>query len=146
MNTLHEGLSRILGHRGRQPQAPMLGERELDVMKILWLEDALSAKQVLQYLPDSDLSLSTMQSTLERLHRKALLIREKAGRFYVYRASVSRSELITLLLGDIAEQISDGQMAPMISGFMAFVGGEGSDAVPAELQETLEERPTDNNE
>ena len=59
-------------------------------------------------------------------------------------ADLADSELT--LLGDIAEQISDGQMAPMISGFMAFVGGEGSYAVPAELQETLEERPTDNNE
>jgi len=146
MNTLSERLSRMLGHRRRQPQAPMLGERELEVMKILWLGEALSAKQVLQYLPDNDLSLSTMQSTLERLHRKALLIRDKAGRFYVYRTAVTRSELITQLLEDIAEQISDGQMAPMISGFMAFIGGEDSDAVPADLQKTSRQLELGNDE
>ena len=146
MKTLSEELSRILGRHRRQPLASMLGERELEVMKILWREETLSAKQVLHHLPESDLSLSTMQSTLERLHRKALLIREKAGRFYVYRASVSRSALITLLLGDIVERISDGQMAPMISGFMDFIGEESSDTVPAELKETPEQLPTDNNE
>lgn len=144
MKILNEELNRIL--RRQQPQAPMLGERELEVLKILWREEALSAKQVLQHLPDSDLSLSTMQSTLERLHRKKLLFREKTGRFFVYRAAVSRSEMITQLLEDMAEQISDGQMAPMISGFMAFIDGENSDTVPTEVKETLEQLPTNNNE
>lgn len=146
MNHISKGLTRLLSRHKRQPQAPTLGERELEVMKILWQEDALSAKQVLTYLPNSDLSLSTMQSTLERLHKKSLLIRQKVGRFYIYRASVSRSELITQLLGDIAEQISDGQVAPMISGFMGYIGEEDSVSVATELQNRFDQIPTANHE
>lgn len=146
MNQISKGLTRILSRRQRQPQAPALGERELEVMRILWQAEALPAKQVLQHLPNRDLSLSTVQSTLERLHRKSLLIREKVGRFYLYRASVSRSELITQLLGDIAEQISDGQVAPMISGFMGYIGEEDSDSIAAELRNTFEQIATPDSE
>lgn len=148
-NITHE-LGRLLRHYSKQPKAPTLGQRELEVMKIFWQGNSLSAKQVIQNIPDSKLSLSTMQSTLERLHRKELLYREKDGRFYVYRAAVSRSEIITQLLGDISEQISDGQMAPMISGFMAFVGkettGTESETLATEVQDAIEQNPTDHHE
>lgn len=139
MKTFSEGLKRLL----RRPslQAPALGERELIVMKILWQNESLSAKQVLDQLPESNLSLSTMQSTLERLSRKTLLRREKSGRHYLYSAALQRSELIALLLGNIAEQISDGQMAPMISGFMEFVGRENSEAHTDNLQDLIEQLP-----
>lgn len=140
MPTFSEGLGRFL--RRRQPQAPKLGARELEVMKILWRGESLSAKQVLDDLPNCELSLSSMQSTLERLFRKSLLTREKLGRFYVYQAKVSRSELITLLLGDIAEQVSDGQMAPMISGFMAFIGEDNTSTTTDKLQKAIDQLPS----
>ena len=135
----------LLGRRSL-PQAPSLGERELEVMKILWLENALSAKDVLQRFPDTGLSLSTMQSTLERLYRKSLLAREKSGRFYIYRAKVSRSDLISQLLGDIAHQIGDGQMAPMISGFVTFIGTQRADCLTKEEKKSIDNLSSDGND
>ncbi|MCC2605232.1 BlaI/MecI/CopY family transcriptional regulator [Planctobacterium marinum] len=120
MNGLTYKLGRLLGQLSPSPKAPALGERELEVMKIVWQGEQLSAKEVLCRSTDSELSLSTMQSTLERLYRKNLLYREKTGRFFVYRAAVSRSQIISQLLGDITEQICDGDVTPLLSGFSDF--------------------------
>ena len=120
MNRLTNRLGQLLSGLTPNQQVPALGERELEVMKILWQGEVLSAKQELQSIPDGKLSLSTMQSTLERLHRKKLLHREKAGRFFIYQAAVTRAEIISQLLGDITEQICDGDMTSLVSGFTNF--------------------------
>ena len=120
MNPLSNRLGQLLSSLSSTAPAPALGERELEVMKILWQGEALSAKAVLQRTAERELSLSTMQSTLERLHRKGLLHREKAGRFFVYQAAVTRAQMISQLLGDITEQICDGDVAPLVSGFTHF--------------------------
>lgn len=122
MKTITVKLAKLLQQRNDKQRAPTLGTRELDVMKILWQADALSAKQVLEKLGPTALSLSTMQSTLERLHRKELITREKSGRHYLYCAVVSQSDMVSQLMGEISEQIADGDLAPMISGFMSFMG------------------------
>lgn len=145
MKTITLKLGQLLSN-GQTLRAPLLGERELEVMKIYWQADALSAKEVLAKLSSSALSLSSMQSTLERLYRKKLLLREKQGRFYVYRAAISRSEMISQLLGDISEQISDGEMAPIISGFMDFLGQKSSKSVHDDVKEAVERTPSVNGE
>ncbi len=141
MKTFPPRLGRLLGYHGRRQRPPELGGRELEVMKILWRGDAISAQQVLQSSRDNTLSLSTIQSTLERLYRKELIVREKSGRCYFYRAAISRSAIISQLLGDMAEQISDGDMAPMISGFMTFIEQETSEEFRAKMRESAQQTP-----
>ena len=141
MKSFSMTLEQLLPSRQSKPRTPVLGERELDVMKILWRGSALSAQEVLQVSGEIKLSLSTIQSTLERLYRKELVSRQKTGRFYLYRATVSRSAIISQLLGDIAEQFSEGDMAPMISGFISFIGQEASedcDALPDSIVKAMQ--------
>lgn len=114
-------LHKSVNHWFRKRAVPPLGERELEVMKILWRDTEVSAQQLLGSAGDGQLSLSTLQSTLERLHRKQLVVRRKEGRYFVYAAAVSQSDLICQLLQDIVREFSDGDVAPMISGFNAFV-------------------------
>ena len=135
MNNLTNKLGQFLNGLTPRTTAPALGERELCVMKILWESKPLSAKEVLQRIPDCDLSLSTMQSTLERLHRKKLVDREKVERFFVYNTRVSRAEIISLLLGDITEQICDGDMRSLVSGFTNFYSENASGPNLGELGE-----------
>ncbi len=146
MKGITEGLGRLLDQRRKKNRGPTLGSRELEVMKILWGEGELSAQQVLERLTDESLSLSTMQSTLERLHRKELVRRQKSGRFYIYQATVTRETIISQLLGDIAQQISDGDMAPMISGFMSFVDQERPESIPPEMRDAIQKLPSDSDE
>ncbi len=142
MNNLAKTLGQFLGKSTLSSDVPALGDRELELMKIFWEGEPMSAKQVLQSIPDQSLSLSTMQTTLERLHRKKLLSREKKGRFFVYEATVSRSQIIELLLGDITEQICDGDVATLVSGFTSFCST--SDTKGAETLANNENLPTAN--
>ena len=120
MNHLAKTLGQFLGKTPTSPEVPTLGDRELELMKIFWEGQALSAKQAQQRIADQSPSLSTMQTTLERLCRKKLLHRQKVGRFFVYEAAVSRSQIIGLLLGDITEQICDGDVTTLVSEFTRF--------------------------
>jgi predicted transcriptional regulator len=65
--------------------------------------------------------LSTVQATLERLHRKTLLARAKTGRAYLYSATMSRERLIAALIRNLANRLADGELEPVISGFMELV-------------------------
>ncbi len=130
MKKLSKGLSHWLSDRRAQHRLPALGERELDVLKILWRHPELSAQQVLDRCDDTRIGLSTMQSTLERLHRKELLTRRKTGRAYLYTASLSQRSLISQLLEDIVEHISDGDVSPMVSSFMDYMGDDNDPENP----------------
>ena len=118
-------------------RTPALGDRELAVLNVLWHSAPQSAQQVLDAMPDQKLSLSTIQSTLERLHRKNVLSRRKQARSFLYEPLMDRQALISSLLRDIVEDIAGGDLAPMVSGFMdvladdqsqmaAFLGGPGN--------------------
>lgn len=112
--------------RFRKPKndkPPEIGALELDVLKHLWsAADGVDARTVLESLHGRTISLSTVQATLERLHRKALLSREKVSRAYLYSPAVSREQLISMLIGDVARRLADDGLEPVISGFVDFVG------------------------
>lgn len=110
-------------------RTPSLGTRELAVLELLWQERSLSAQQLLDRLVTSeDIGLSTVQSTLERLHRKKLLQRIKKARAYYYQAEVSRDEIVSSLLHDITVEIAGGDLAPVVSGFIHYLEGQDADA------------------
>jgi predicted transcriptional regulator len=104
-------------------KTPELGALELQVLKCLWSSpEPVDARGVHAALAARRISLSTVQATLERLHRKALLGRNKVGRAYVYSATVSRETLIGELIRNVAERLADGELEPVISGFVELVG------------------------
>ncbi len=136
----NKGLS-LISLLSKQPAAerlPDLGERELSVLEVLWQRGPLTSQDVLAGITACRISLSTVQSTLERLHRKSLLARRKDGRSFVYEALLSKQDLISRLMHDIAASLTNGDTAPMVSGFLDYLGDEGSEKIaarPAKLQE-----------
>lgn len=114
----------LLGKRPQRDRLPQLGERELGVLEVLWQDGPLTSQAVLERIGADDLSLSTVQSTLERLHRKSLLQRSKDGRSFVYSALMSKQNLISRLMHDIADSLTDGETAPMVSGFLDYLGDD----------------------
>jgi predicted transcriptional regulator len=107
----------------RHARVPALGALELSTIKLLWASPtALDARSVHTALVPRRLTLSTVQATLERLQRKGLLTRTKVGRAYFYAAAVSRETLIGSLIRDVASRIAEGELEPVISGFVNLVG------------------------
>jgi predicted transcriptional regulator len=71
---------------------PGLGRLEHRVMLALWQGGESRVRDVQQAFA-GELAYTTLMTTLDRLFRKGLLARRKAGRAYVYSARVSRGEL-----------------------------------------------------
>lgn len=107
--------SNILSHN--------LGELELRVLEALWQRPHLDARQVREALSAEipqrrTPGLSTIQSTLERLFRKAYIDRIKQGHAFTYHASVSRGNLLGRMLGDVIQLLHDGRMETILSSFV----------------------------
>ena len=64
-------------------------------------------------------------TTLDRLHRKGVLTREKSGRAFVYHPRYSRAEFESARTADafrLALEQSGGSLAPLVSGLIDAVG------------------------
>lgn len=98
---------------------PWLGELEVAVLECLWDAGSADAKQVLAAIGrDRKTTLSTVQSTLERLCRKTLLQREKVSHAFIYSPIVTRDGLMTHLIDDVVRSVSDGGSDSMLAAFV----------------------------
>lgn len=129
MNTVSEGNNSVIKgwlHQLKRSRTPSLGQRELNALDVVWAKGQCSAQDVLDEL-DDDVSLSTVQSTLERLHRKTLVQRTKSGRAFLYQAKVTRSELISSLIHDISDDFGAEDGTALIVGFIDFLASTDPD-------------------
>lgn len=69
----------------------LLGELELAVMRVAWSRDAVTVREVLDALRKKrPLAYTTVMTVMSRLAEKGLLVAEKQGKSYLYRAAQSR--------------------------------------------------------
>ncbi len=84
-----------------------LGELEKLVLNYLWEHGTADAKQVHDHFKRSrGGSLNTIQSTLDRLHKKGILTREKQGHAYQYRAALDKKAFIGDLIRKVTQDFS----------------------------------------
>lgn len=113
--------------------APNLGHLEIAVLEHLWEVGEASAKETHASLgTERGISVNTVQSTLERLYRKALLSRSKSGHAYRYSAGIAREQLLARLINDVVDRFG----GDMSSALAAFV--DAADRLDDEALQTLE--------
>lgn len=80
-----------------------LGPLERRVLDVLWHRGAAARVKDLQ--PDfPGVAYTTLMTTLDRLHRKGMLERARAGRAFVYETRVSRAEtVLSYLVEEVGE-------------------------------------------
>jgi BlaI family penicillinase repressor len=90
---------------------------ELEVLRQLWRRDDATIRELTDALyPDGGHAhYATVQSLLDRLQAKGFVARDKKGRINIYRASVSRAELVSRRLRATADALCDGAMAPLLT-------------------------------
>lgn len=68
---------------------------EWEVMRVIWAHDGVLAQDVFVSLaPVINWTHSTVKTLLGRLVKKGYVVVEKVGKAYVYKASVSKKELL----------------------------------------------------
>ena len=98
------------------PAHPPLANAELAVMGLLWEEDGLTARQIREALyPDSTNQHGTVQRLLQRLEEKGYVTRAAASHVQHFSATVSREEYATSQLETLAERLTGGSLAPIMT-------------------------------
>jgi predicted transcriptional regulator len=100
-----------------------LGTLESKVLELLWSQDGpATVRHVHQAFPE--LAYTTLMTTLDRLHRKGVLVRCRRGRAFAYQPRCSRDELLgELLSGHVADLLAaSGASAAILSTLVLAVG------------------------
>jgi predicted transcriptional regulator len=114
----------MLFRRAQAGLASVFGSLELKVLEALWrLPAAASVRDVHNEFPN--IAYTTVMTTMDRLHRKGILDRQKAGRAYVYRPRFSRTEIERAAAARALESLLHGPGAkPVLSYFVEAVSRE----------------------
>ncbi len=111
---------------GKRGTAQVLGELQTAVMEILWKDPDLTVTEVEQSLQKKrEIAHTTVATTLDRMHRKGFLLREKQGKAFVYSPRYSKDEFER----GVAEEVLSGLLSqftePALSAFIELVGEDG---------------------
>jgi len=118
----------------------VLGPLEWRVLDALWRRDSPCTVRDLQ--PDfQEIAYTTLMTTLDRLHRKAILARTKVGRAFVYAPILSRaafdSQRATRALLTAVER--GGGARPVLSCFVDAIGNH-DESLLTELETLVQAR------
>jgi predicted transcriptional regulator len=109
------------------------GDLEAVVMDRLWLRDgATSVREVFEdLLHDREIAYTTVMSTMDNLHRKGWLSRERHGKAYLYWPSMTREQYSAQLMRDALD--AGGRSDLVLTHFLEKI----SDDESAELRKVL---------
>jgi len=89
---------------------------QLSILDVLWQRGEATTQEVGQHLNrERTLALTTVATLLSRLERKSVLIHRREGRQYVYRATVTQSEVRRSKVRDLTETLFGGDATALLS-------------------------------
>src|ERR1700709_1551446 len=89
----HQSASHLWHASETNPHAATrLGQREREVLEVLWSEGSATVHQVADGLKTA-LAYTTVMTTLDRLYKKGLLQRSKQDRAFVYKPAFSKNDM-----------------------------------------------------
>lgn len=130
---------RLVG-AARGDLAAVFGPLELRVLEALWDGGDASVRDLQASFPDT--AYTTLMTTLDRLHRKGVLDRMKAGRAFVYRPRFTpeglRGSLLAHVLGVLLGR-DRRALEPVLSHFVEAVSDRDA-ALLDELERLVREK------
>jgi BlaI family transcriptional regulator, penicillinase repressor len=98
---------------------PPVSDAERDVLDVLWEHGPAGVREVSGRLSKrgQSWSRSTVITLLQRLEKKRYVASDKSGFAFTFRAVVTRDELADQRLRELADELYDGQAAPLLLAF-----------------------------
>ena len=118
-----------------------LGSLEREVMAVVWNLDEVSVRDACARLKSS-VAYTTVMTTMDRLFKKGLLARRKAGRAFLYRAAATREEIDGAVAAEIVQGLlqRDGSgPLPILSSLVDAVSDRDR-ALLDELERLIHEK------
>ena len=118
---------------------PGLSDAERDVLKVLWDQGPGTIRELNLVLKTRGRrwAYTTVATLLQRLAAKQYVACDPSAVPHVYRAVVTRDELLEIRLKDAADEFCDGRAAPLVLALMR--GNRFSVAELARLRRLLDE-------
>ena len=91
-------------------QLPLPSEAELLLLRALWEHPDATVQRVHEWIEAAgkEVSYTTVLTQLQRMHRKGLVTRSRAGKQHQYRAAVDRSATETALVERLSDTVFAG--------------------------------------
>jgi predicted transcriptional regulator len=111
------------------PEMGSLGERELDVMQVLWKQGDATVADVQRGLAAGGVTLAytSVQTMLNRLEAKGMVTRAHDERAHVYRAAAPEPSVVGSQIGRLADRFFKGSLERLATHLVE------SDLAPEEL-------------
>ena len=88
---------------------------QLSILRVLWDRGEATTQDVWEHLTRRrPLALTTVATLMSRLERKQVLTHRRDGRQYVYRATVTRSEVRRSKVKELTETLFSGDPAGLL--------------------------------
>jgi predicted transcriptional regulator len=102
---------------GARGTAHVLGELESAVMETLWVQSHQTVNEVEERLRNKrEIAHTTVLTTLDRMHRKGYLTREKQAKAFVYAPRYTRDEFERMLAQEVARNVVNVPKSNAYSG------------------------------
>jgi predicted transcriptional regulator len=118
----------------------LFGPLELAVLEVMWRQSgALSVKALQKDFPE--VAYTTLMTTLDRLYKKAALVRSKRGRAFFYEARLTREEVQSNMASVVFTHLLGGDVAArlVLSSFVEAVS-QRDELLLDELEDLLRQR------
>ena len=118
-----------------------LGALERDIMSMCWSHHDLTVRKACALL-GSPVAYTTVMTTMDRLFKKGLLGRGKAGRAFVYNPTVTRQELEGAVAAELVQSLlsrDNSAPLPILSSLVDAVS-ERDRALLGELERLVREK------
>ena len=118
-----------------------LGPLEKTVLEYLWENGEGSVIDVHRQIgAATGISVNTIGSTLERLYRKKLLVREKVSHSFQYQTALSREDFLARQLSETIGGLKALSGSGLLASFVDLVAETDDDETLQELEKLIAEK------
>jgi predicted transcriptional regulator len=116
-----------------------LGDLQLAIMRVLWKAEEASGADVHRALwEERGLAPTTIATMLVKMERKGVVTHRSEGRRYLYRPTVSESEVTRSMVGQLADRLFEGDVHALVSHLISEHEIDAGEL--AELRAMIEEK------
>lgn len=108
----------------RAADGNLLGPLENEVMDLVWKRGPVTVREMVDDLGRTrDLAYTTVMTVMVRLHAKGLLLRDRNGKTYLYRAAFTQAEHHARISRDLARGLVSQFGDAALAAFSAELDG-----------------------
>lgn len=97
-----------------------LGDLQLAIMRVLWNRGQATVAEVHEALePERGLALTTIATMLTKMEKKGVVDHHAEGRRFIYRPTVSESQVRRSMVADLTSQLFRGDVTALVNHLLS---------------------------